>query len=181
MNLVWGGASPAASGGSAYCSRPMERMQRLAILVLALGLIYLGVGVVSLYQHQQLLQMFAYYGVPEDVWMSNPGIAQTRGKLWNAFIEFSIVSAIVLIVGCGLYRAKEWARKCWLALVLLLYVMHAARLAMDYQLGNMLLAERVAEVLLIGTLAVLSWLWLWRKSIGAELRGNEPAADSGAR
>ena len=109
--------------------------------------------------------MFAYYGVPEEIWMSNPDIAQTCGKLWNASIEFSIVSVIVLIVGLGLYRVKEWARKFWLALVLLLFVMHVARLVMDYRFSNLLLAERVAEVVLMAALAVLSWFWLWRKSI----------------
>jgi hypothetical protein len=154
----------------------MKRTRTLAILVLTLGLIYLAIAVVSLYQHQQLLQMFTYYGVPEVIWMSNPDIAQTRGKLWNAFIEFSIVSVTVLIAGLGLYLAKEWARKFWLALVLLLCVMHVARLVMDYRVSNLLLVERTAEVVLIGALAMLSWFWLWRKSSSAKLRGDESAA-----
>ena len=154
----------------------MKRTRTLAILVLTLGLIYLAVAAVSLYQHQQLLQMFVYYGVPEEVWMSNPDIAQTRGKLWNAFLEFSIVSVIVLIAGLGLYLAKEWARKFWLALVLLLCVMHSARLVMDYRVSNLLLLERIAEVVLVGVLTMLSWFWLWRKSSSVKLRGDESAA-----
>jgi hypothetical protein len=154
----------------------MKRTRTLAILVLALGLLYLAVAVLSLYQHQRMFQMFAYYGVPEEIWMSNPDIAQTRGKLWNAFIEFSIVSVIVLTAGLGLYLAKEWARKFWLALVLLLCAMHVARLAMDYRGSNLLLVERITEVVLIGALAMLSWFWLWRKSSSAKLRGDESAA-----
>ena len=144
--------------------------------MLALGLIYLAVGVFSLYHYRRVFQLFAYYGVPEDIWMSNPDIAQTRSKLWGAFMEFSITSVVVLLVGLGLYRAKEWARKIWLALVLLLCVMHVARLVMDYRLSNVLLAERIAEVVLIAALALLSWLWLWRKSVSVKLRGDESAA-----
>ncbi len=154
----------------------MKRTRTLAILVLALGLIYLAVAGVSLYQHQRMFQMFAYYGVPEEIWMSNPEIAQTRSKLWDAFIEFSVVSVIVLIAGLGLYLAKEWAREFWLALVLLLCVMHVARLAMDYRVNDLLLVERMAGVVLIGALAMLSWFWLWRKSSSAKLRGDESAA-----
>jgi hypothetical protein len=154
----------------------MKRMRTLAILVLTLGLIYLAVGVFSLYHYRRVFQLFTYYGVPEEIWMSNPDIAQTRGRLWNAFLEFSIVSVVVLLVGFGLYRAKEWARKIWLVLVLLLCMMHVARLVMDYRLGNLLLTERIAEVVLIVALALLSWFWLWRKSVYAELRGDESAA-----
>jgi hypothetical protein len=36
--------------------------------------------------------------------------------------------------------------------------------------------ERITEVVIIAALAVLSWFWLWRKSINAELRDDEPAA-----
>jgi hypothetical protein len=154
----------------------MKRIRILAILVLPLGLLYLAVGVFSLYHYRKILQLFAYYGVPDEIQMSNPDTAQTRGKLWGAFLEFSIISVIVLIVGFGLYLAKEWARKLWLALAPLLVVMHVARLAMDYRQSNFLLVERIAEVMLIGALAVLSWFWLWRKSINAKLRRDESAA-----
>ncbi len=154
----------------------MKRVRTLAILVLALGLIYLASGIFSLYQYRSVSQLFAYYGVPDEIWMRNPDIAQTRSKLWKASLEFSTVSVIVLVVGFGLYRAREWARKFWLALVLLLCVIHAVRLVLDYRLSNLLLAERVTEVVLIGALALLSWFWLWRKPINAELRGYESAA-----
>ncbi len=89
----------------------MKRVRILAILVLALGLIYLAFGMFSLYQYRSVSQLFAYYGVPDEIWMRNPDIAETRNKLWKGFLEFSIVSVIVLLVGFGLYRAKEWARK----------------------------------------------------------------------
>ena len=153
----------------------MKRLRTLAILVLALGLIYLAVGMFSLYHYRKVLQLFAYYGVPDEIQLSVPDIAQTRGKLFGAFVEFSIMSVVVIFVGVGLYRAKEWARIFWLGLVSILFVLHVARLIMDYRLSNFVLVERIAEVLLIGTLGLLSWHWLWRKSINAKLRGDKSA------
>lgn len=64
----------------------------------------------------------------------------------------------------------------WLALVSLLALFHVERLVMDYQLGSFILLERIAEVFLIGTLALLSWRWLWGKSINAKLRGDMSTA-----
>jgi hypothetical protein len=96
--------------------------------------------------------------------------------LLSAFIEFSIIGVIVLCVGIGLYLAKEGARKIWLGVVSLLTVFHVARLVMDYQLSSFILLERIAEVFLIGALALFSWGWLWGKSINAKLRGDMSAA-----
>ena len=138
--------------------------------MLTLGLIYLAVGILSLYLYRNIYQTLSYYGVSEEIMMSVPDIAQTRGQLWGAFVAFSIISVIVLFVGLGLCLAKEWARKSWLVLVSLLLLIHVARLILDYQTSNLLLLERVLEVLLMGALATLSWRWLWRRPI------NQPAA-----
>lgn len=82
---------------------------------------------------------------------------------------------IVILVGTGLFLAKEWARKLWLGLVSVLLILHLMRLILDYRVGNFVLVERIIEVLLIGALALLSWLWLQRRSNG-ELRVDSSAA-----
>ena len=159
-----------------YTEWSMKRFRTLSILVLVLGVLYLAFSIFSLYHYRKVLQLFAYYGVSDEIQMSVPDIAQTRGKLLGAFIELSIVGVLVLSVGIGLYLAQEWARKIWLALVSLLVAFHIARLVLDYQLSRFILLERIAELLLIGALALLSWRWLWGKSINAKLRGDTPAA-----
>jgi hypothetical protein len=154
----------------------MKRLRPLAILVIVLGVLYLAFGIFSFYHYRKVLQLFAYYGVSDEIQMSVPEIAQTRSQLLGASIEFSIVGIVVLCVGIGLLLAKEWARKIWLVLVGLLTVFHVARLVVDYRLSNFILLERIVEVMLIGALAVLSWRWAWGKTISAKLRDDNPPA-----
>jgi hypothetical protein len=142
----------------------MKRLRTLSILVLILGGGYLAVSLFSLYQYHAVLQVFADYGVSDEVQLSVPGVAQARGQLFGAFVEFALVGVIVILVGLGLLLAKEWARTSWLPLVSVLVVIHMARLILDYRLSNFLLVERITEVFLIGALALLSWHWLRRKS-----------------
>ena len=153
----------------------MKRLRKLSILVLTLGVIYLAVSLFSLYQYRNVLQLFADYGVYDEIALSNLEVAQVRGQLFGAFVVFSLIGVVVMFVGLGLYFAKGWARRFWLGLVSLLFVLHTVRLISDFRLSNFLLIERVIEVLLIGSLALLSWYWLWLKG-NAKLHADASAA-----
>ena len=138
----------------------MKRLRILSILVLTLGVVYLAVSLFSLYQYRNVLQVFAAYGISDEIALSNPEVAQARDQLLGAFVVFSVLGVIVVFGGLGLYLAKGWARKFWLGLVSLLFVLHTVRLVSDFRLSSFLLIERIVEVLLIGSLALLSWYWL---------------------
>ena len=153
----------------------MKRLRVLSVLVLTLGVIYLAVSLLSLYQYHSVLQVFAAYGVSDEIALSNPEVAQARDQLLGAFVVFSVLGGIVMFGGLGLYLAKGWARKFWLGLVSLLFVLHTVRLVSDFRLSSFLLMERIVEVLLIGSLALLSWYWLRLKCNG-ELHADASAA-----
>ena len=153
----------------------MKRLRILSILVLTLGVIYLTVSLFSLYQYRSVLQLFADYGVSDEIALSNPEIAQARGQLFGAFVVFSLIGVVVMFAGLGLYLSKGWARTFWLGLVSLLFVLHTVRLISDFRLSNFLLIERIVEVLLIGSLALLSWYWL-RLKRNVELHADASAA-----
>ena|SRR5687767_3928138 len=153
----------------------MKSLRILSILVLALGVIYLAVSLFSLYQYRNVLQVFATYGVSDEIALSNPEVAQARDQLLGAFVVFSVLGVIVMIGGLGLYLAKGWARKFWLGLVSLLFVLHMVRLIADFRRSNLLLIERILEVLLIGSLVLLSWYWLRLKRNG-ELHADAASA-----
>jgi hypothetical protein len=148
----------------------MKRLRILSFLVLTLGMLYLAVSGLSLYHYRRMLATFAYYGVSDEVQLSIPEFAQTRAQLMSGFITFLITGIIVLCVGMGLYLAKAWARTVWLGLISLLFVLHISRLASDYWISNFILLERIVEVVLVGSLAALSWLWVKEKSIGRDVR-----------
>jgi|SRR5687768_9997034 len=153
----------------------MRRVRTLSILVLALGVTYLAFSLFSLYQYRNVLQLFAVYGVSNEIALSNPEVAQARGQLFGAFLVFSLIGVVVMFVGLGLFWAKEWARKFWLVLVSVLFVLHLARLIADFRSSDFLLIERTLEVLIIGSLALLSWYSLQRKS-NADQRVDASAA-----
>jgi hypothetical protein len=109
-------------------------------------------------------QTFAYYGVSTETQMSVPEIAKARSRLIAGAIEFPFIGVLLLCVGVGLRLAKSWARNVWLGLVILLTVFHVVRLFQDYQLYTPILLMRIVEVLFIGSLALISWLWLFSRS-----------------
>jgi hypothetical protein len=94
-----------------------------------------------------------------------PGIVEVRRRLLFGFTVFLLLGLPSLIVGVGLYFRREWARKAWLVLVLLIVLLHLCRLVVDYHLGGLWLLEGLLEVLLIGVLAIISWKRLYRRHI----------------
>lgn len=133
----------------------------LASIVLLFGGLYLAVGISSFLQYRSMSHTFAYYGVSTEIQMRVPEIAKARTRLIAGAIEFPFIGILVLCVGLGLRLAWPWARQVWLGLVLLLTLFHVARLIQDYQLYDPIVLVRIVEVLLIGSLAVISWRWLF--------------------
>jgi hypothetical protein len=145
-------------------NRQAVKNRIIASIVLLLGGLYLALGISSFLQYRNLSQTFAYYGVSTEIQMSVPEIAEARTRMIAGAIEFPSIGILVLCVGIGLRLAWPWARRLWLGVVLLLTLFHVARLIQDYQLGTSILLMRVLEVLFAGTLAVISWRWLFLKS-----------------
>lgn len=143
----------------------MKRLRILSFLVLTLGVLYLAVSALAVYHYRKMIALLDYYGISDEVQLSIPEVAETRAQLMSSFIIFLILGVIVLCAGVGLYLAKSWARKMWLVLVCLLTAFHLLRLVSDYHQSKFILLERIGEVVLIGSLAALSWLWLRRESI----------------
>jgi hypothetical protein len=118
-----------------------------------------------LYQYFRVAAVFASYGISEAVQNDMPGIVEVRRTFLSGFTLFLLFGVPSLIVGVGLYFRREWARKAWLVLVLLIVLLHLCRLVVDYHLGGLWLLEGLLEVLLIGVLAIVSWKGLYRRNI----------------
>ena len=153
----------------------MKNLRTLSGLVVALALLYLVAGSVSLFTYRSMLHTFAYYGVSDDVQFSIPEIAQTRARLLTGSIQFLIAGVLVAIVAIALLRRARWSRAVWLCLVTMLVLLHGARLMFDFHHSSFIAVERVVEVLLIAALAVFSWLSLTRPNVIALFRGNAAA------
>jgi dolichyl-phosphate-mannose--protein O-mannosyl transferase len=139
------------------------KIRILASIVLLLGGLYLSAGITAVLEYRSVSQTFAYYGM-SDILMTAPELAHERNRLIAGAIEFPLIGVLVLGLGVGLRLAKSWARNMWLGMVIVLTVFHLVRLFQDYQLSTSIVSIRIVEVLFIGSLALISWLWLPSRS-----------------
>jgi len=95
-----------------------------------------------------------------------------RQMLLGAFTLFSIAALLTLASAFGLFRVKEWARKFWLGVVLLLAGFHLVRLATDLHQEWYIVAMRLVEVVLIGLVAAVSWRQLTKESLKSVFQGS---------
>lgn len=74
------------------------------------------------------------------------------------------IGAITIMIGVGLFLAKEWARVACLTVVTLLLTMHIFFLALNYLTGQDPTLQ-ILNVILIILLFLISWSKLTRSSV----------------
>jgi hypothetical protein len=140
----------------------------LSLIVLLVSLIYLGLAAISIYQYFNVGQVFAYYGIPEVEQVDRGRIGELRRTFLGGFVMFFVVGLPSLLVGIGLYLSREWARKAWLILAVVLAVFSLSRFVLAYPFREFWLLESVLEVILFGWLAIISWKTLYgRQAVSA--------------
>jgi hypothetical protein len=148
----------------------MRQVKTISLIVFLLGLLYVAGAAFCLYQYRGVTKLFEYYGILYAEQLNIDTIIKTRQMLLGAFILFSIAALLTLASAFGLFRAKEWARKFWLGVVLLLASFHLVRFATDLHGGWYILAIRLMEVALIGLVASVSWRQLTKESLKSVFR-----------
>jgi len=149
----------------------MRKIKVLAICILVLAIIYFAVASLSFKTYQNLVSIFDYYGMSQELWKNET--ANTVKTLWFAIILFSILGVIVSINSIGIFLAKKWARKFWLVTILILLIIHLLRFAVDFiwlmvfdvEIPYLVLLIRLAEVVIIGFLTIISWRFLRKESV----------------
>ena len=154
----------------------MRQVKTISLIVFLLGLLYAAGAAFCLYQYRGITGLFEYYGISYAEQLDIDTIVKTRQMLLGAFVFFSIAALLTLASAFGLLRTKEWARKFWLGVVLLLAVFHLVRLATDLHGGWYILAMRLMEVALIGSVASVSWRQLTKESLKSVFRGSVASA-----
>jgi len=150
----------------------MRKIKVFAICILVLAIIYFAVAGFSFKTYQSLVTTFDYYALPHELlWQNETG--KTVKTLWFAIILFSILGVIVSINFIGIFLAKKWARKFWLVTILILLIIHLLRFAVDFiwlmvfdvEISYLVLLIRLAEVVIIGLLTIISWRLLRKESV----------------
>src|SRR6266404_8531381 len=129
----------------------------LTYVVVTLGIVYLALAASFLHEYREVARVLAYYGISEAEIADFEPIGSTRQALFGGSIVCVCLGLSTLIAGAGLFLAKEWARKLWLAITTLLPLLHLFRLVVDYKLGPLWIAERMLELIAVLLLALISW------------------------
>lgn len=131
------------------------KRKTLIFLVIALGVVYLALAVIGIYEYREIARVFMSYGVPEFDTFED--IASVRRSLLGGAIVCSVLGAVTLSVGTGLYLEKRWAERAWLVFTILLLCAHLIRLVEVFNWGAVWVIERIIELVLVGVLAMFSW------------------------
>jgi hypothetical protein len=158
----------------------MREVRTISLIVLLLGLLYVAAAVVALYQYWGLTKLFEYYGISASEQLNIDSIVRMRRMLLGAIMLFTIASLLTLPSAVGLFFAKEWARKLWLVVVLMLALFHLVRLVADARGGVAIMVMRLLEVALIGLVASISWRRLTSESLKGVFRRGLVSATYGA-
>jgi hypothetical protein len=131
------------------------KRRTLALLVIGLGLVYIGLAATFLHEYRDVARVLTSYGANDQ--LGQEPIAALRKTLLGASIVCSLLGAVTLFIGFGLSFANQWAERVWLAMTVLLPFVHLIRLVADYQLWTFWLVERTLEVVVVTLLAIVSW------------------------
>lgn len=134
----------------------MRTVKTLAIYISILSIIYVLNGTYLIRHAIEMKRTFAYYGVPETTELYFFTIRTYFRILLTAGIIFVTCGAIASIAVIGLFRAKEWARRIWLVLVMALSIISIPWLAWCYLSGSGWIEQSVQAAFTL-ILTVVSW------------------------
>lgn len=137
----------------------MRTVKSLAIFIIILSVIYVLNGTYLIWRSVYLKHTFAYYGVPETMELGFFTVRTYVRVLLVAGIFFATCGAIAAIAVIGLFRAKEWARRIWLGLVLAVSIISIPWLAWCYLTRDNLI-EQAVQVVFTLILTAVSWALL---------------------
>jgi hypothetical protein len=130
--------------------------RNLAYVVVILSIIYFALAASFFHEYREIARVFAHYGITEADFADLP-IGSARQALFSGSIVSLCLGLLTLIAGAGLFLAKDWARKLWLAIATFLPLVHLLRVVVDYKLGPWWAVERVFELIAVLLLALVSW------------------------
>jgi hypothetical protein len=137
----------------------MRTVKTLATFIFVSSGIYAVSGAYLIWRSVNLKHTLAYYGVRETTELYIFTVGTYIRVLLVAGIFFVTCGAIALIVALGLLRAKEWARRFWLGIVLMVSIINIPWLAWCYLTRDSAI-EQTLQVMFTFILTAVSWALL---------------------
>ena len=126
----------------------------LPLMFLLVGLIYIGLAGISLYQYFEMISAFASYGISAATQSRVDVIREMRAFVLVGALEFMIAGLAALVVAMALLRKLRRSDAAAFALLVGLAVLHTSRMFMQYQWRIFCVVE-VMWLLMLLTAAVV--------------------------
>jgi hypothetical protein len=140
----------------------MKKLKAVAIFISLIGLLCFLLSAYSLFtleNHLQLWDQLQRAGMPMAQKVS---LASLRSATIAQAIWFAVIGLLSIVCAVGLFLVKDWARKLWLGVLILLAVISLYWLAGEY-LQGLLRGEDVIGYLIIGVIIIAMWLYFTRE------------------
>ncbi|MCP4896701.1 MAG: hypothetical protein GY906_06955 [bacterium] len=129
-----------------------------------LGVLYLSVGVWGLVRAkwaQELIDFAQFKELPEAA-----GIDLSRwGPAWvGGMAATTLVGVVILVAAVGLLRRRDWGRRIWLSVLVIMVALHVLWGVADGGQGRNTI-ERLFELVGVLSLAVFSWIYFSKLSV----------------
>jgi|SRR5215510_3898896 len=149
----------------------MKMLRAVSILILVFGLFCILVGLYQLITLQSTVQIW------EQLQQAGSAIAQSispsklRARIVRDAFWFLVIGLLSTFCGVGLAFVKDWARKLWLGVLVLLAAINLYSLA-DYYLRGVLRGADVFGFLVIGAVLCAMWFYFRRSKTRSLFRGS---------
>lgn len=140
----------------------MKKLKAVAIFIFVFGafcLVLAGLLLSTLERNLQTWRILQLAGQPMAQQIS---VADLRAGIIRHSIWYMGIGFLATISGVGLFLLKEWARKLWLASLVLLFVVTLYSLVIDCYQGRMLELDNVIGYPMSFALIIGLWLYLTR-------------------
>jgi len=111
------------------------------------------------YLTQGVFQLLAFDSAPHSFFILNTQLA-------IIFYDF-LIGAASIVIGAGLFFHKEWARKAWLAFLLLTLLVHFFMTGIQLFAGYPHSAGLYRWIVIVVFVSIISWVYLAKARIRA--------------
>ena len=140
----------------------MKKLKAVSVFIFIFGAFFLVLAGLQLSTLQQNLQTWRLLQLAGRPMAQQISVAELRAGIIRHALWYVGIGSLATISGVGLFLLKEWARKLWLASLVLLSVVTLYWLLIDGYQGRLLEPDNLIGYPISFALIIGLWLYLTR-------------------
>ena len=143
----------------------MKKLKALTIFIFVVGMLFCLLGGLMLSTLERTLHTWEQLQLAGSEGTQILTVAELRAGIIMHSVWYLFLGLLSMVCGAGLFLLKEWARKLWLALLVLFAVVTLYWFAGDAYQGRMLWPSNLIGYPISGMLIAGMWLFFTREKI----------------